>query len=178
MEIYNKNGLLFIIQIDHLSGELIGALIDYFYEAGAKNVQVIPTVTKKNRPAHVFLVDGNEKSADKIESVIIHECGSSGWHRVETHHRHTDVTLINFQIEIRANGSTFKTEVAGKQIANDKSGIRPEYESCKELKEKLSSHCGETVSIRHIYTALTELFKNDHDKLIIEGGIVLWKKAK
>ena len=86
MDIYTKTGLLFVIQVDHLSGEIIGDLIESFYSAGAKNVQVISTITKKNRPAYMIVVDGNEASADEIERVIVEECGSSGWHRISTKH--------------------------------------------------------------------------------------------
>lgn len=36
MDIYSKEGLLILVQIDHLSGELLGNVIEDFYDAGAK----------------------------------------------------------------------------------------------------------------------------------------------
>lgn len=50
MRFYSKKGLLFLIQADHLTGELPGDVIDSFYQAGAKNVQASSTVTKKTVP--------------------------------------------------------------------------------------------------------------------------------
>ena len=35
----------------------MGSVIEYLYDAGACNVQVIPTITKKNRPGYLFLID-------------------------------------------------------------------------------------------------------------------------
>lgn len=82
MRFYSKKGLLFLIQADHLTGEVPGDVIDSFYQAGTKNVQVSSTVTKKNRPAHVIMADATEATASAIEEVIVEECGSSGCHRL------------------------------------------------------------------------------------------------
>ena len=78
MDIYSEGGLIFLVMVDHLNGELLGGVIDSFYAAGAKNVQIISSITKKNRPSYIILIDGNENSAEKIENVIINECGSYG----------------------------------------------------------------------------------------------------
>lgn len=77
-----------------MDGEIIGSVIDSFYEAGAKNVQIVTAVTKKNRPSYMIFVDAREKDADAIEQVIVEECGSSGWHRIETCHRYTNVSIL------------------------------------------------------------------------------------
>ena len=45
--LYSKEGMLLLVQVDHLNGELLGEVIDHFYEAGAKNVQIVSTITKK-----------------------------------------------------------------------------------------------------------------------------------
>lgn len=159
MDIYTKTGLLFVIQVDHLSGEIIGDLIESFYSAGAKNVQVISTITKKNRPAYMIVVDGNEASADEIERVIVEECGSSGWHRISTKHRHTAVSIVEREIWVYVGEDRFVFTAKGKQIAEDLKNIRPEYESCVSLREKLQFY-KKQISIREIYARLADLFHN------------------
>lgn len=56
MEIHSKNGLVFMVQVDHLTGECVGQAIDHLYGAGAANVQVVSAITKKNRPSYMFLL--------------------------------------------------------------------------------------------------------------------------
>ena len=48
MNFYSKEAVLFLVQVDHLSGEILGDVVDSFYAAGAKNVQIISSITKKN----------------------------------------------------------------------------------------------------------------------------------
>ena len=107
MDIYSEGGLIFLVMVDHLNGELLGGVIDSFYAAGAKNVQIISSITKKNRPSYIILIDGNENSAEKIENVIINECGSYGWHRISTDHRHTSVSIITKEIEVVLESGSF-----------------------------------------------------------------------
>ena len=107
MDIYSEGGLIFLVMVDHLNGELLGGVIDSFYAAGAKNVQIISSITKKNRPSYIILIDGSESSAEKIENVIINECGSYGWHRISTDHRHTSVSIITKEIEVVLESGSF-----------------------------------------------------------------------
>ena len=34
MDIYSEGGLIFLVMVDHLNGELLGGVIDSFYAAG------------------------------------------------------------------------------------------------------------------------------------------------
>ncbi|MCD8098645.1 MAG: DUF111 family protein [Lachnospiraceae bacterium] len=137
MKLYSKKGILFLVQLDHLCGEILGDVIESFYQAGAKNVQVLNTITKKNRPGYIILIDGSEAASGAIENVIVEECGSSGWHRIDTCHRHTDVLYLQKSIHIAFDDVAFDFQARGKQIADDQSGIRPEYDSCAQLREEL-----------------------------------------
>lgn len=166
MNIYNKNGILFLVQLDHLSGEILGDVLNSFYEAGAKNVQIINTITKKNRPGHMIMIDGTEKTASDIEAVIVNECGSSGWHRIETCHRHTDVAYISKTFLVHLENHSFEFLAKGKQIANDPQTIRPEYDSCIELQAELLKY-QKKVGIQRIHTLLTNAFLYEDSNILI-----------
>lgn len=160
MNFYSKKGLLFLVQIDHLSGEIMGDVIDSFYEAGAKNVQVLSTITKKNRPGYLMLIDGAENTASAIEEIIVEECGSSGWHRIDTCHRHTDLAYLSKTVQIFVGEASFSFTLKGKQIADDSQMIRPEYDSCAALRTELKKY-GKSVSIRRLQTLLASIFTED-----------------
>ena len=159
MNFYSKKGILLLVQIDHLSGELIGNVIESFYQAGAKNVQVLSTLTKKNRPGHILLIDASAQTVEALEKIIVEECGSSGWHRIDTCHRHTDVFYLSRTITFRLkdSGEVFCLAINGKQIADDTETIRPEYDSCLALQQELKRR-GKTVGIRRIQRLLENVF--------------------
>ncbi len=166
MKIYSEEGLIFIVTVDHLNGEILGSVIDCFYSAGAKNVQIINSVTKKNRPSYIIMIDGNQDSAENIESVIINECGSSGWHRIATNHRHTDVSVVSKNITVIFGDIKFAFCAKGKQIADDCKNIRPEHISCEELKKELFKY-NKNISMKQIYMALYNVFYDDDSSEII-----------
>ncbi len=166
MKIYSEDGILFIVTVDHLNGEVLGDVIDSFYSAGAKNVQIINSITKKNRPSYVIMIDGCVNSAENIEAVIVNECGSSGWHRFSTSHRHTEVSIVEKNVIVRCEDICFSFLAKGKQIANDTKNIRPEYDSCAELKKELLRY-NKKISIKQIFTALSDLFHNDSSNEIV-----------
>lgn len=167
MILYSKEGLIFLIQVDHLNGELIGNMIDSFYEAGAKNVQIVSAVTKKNRPSYMIFVDAREKDADAIEQVIVEECGSSGWHRIETCHRHTNVSILKKDITIRTAKATYEFQVEGKVIDDDTANARPEYENCASLKKFLQEKEGRTIPLRKLTGYIAEAFHEDKNEIRI-----------
>ncbi len=160
MNFYSKKGLLFLVQIDHLSGEIIGDVIDSFYEVGAKNVQVLSAITKKNRPGYLMLIDGTESTASAIEEIIVEECGSSGWHRIDTCHRHTDLKYLAKAVQISVGEASFSFTLRGKQIADDSQMIRPEYDSCAALQAELKKY-GKSVSFRRLQAMLASVFRED-----------------
>lgn len=167
LELYSKDGTLFFVQIDHLTGELLGHIIDCFYEAGAKNVQIVNSITKKNRPAYLLFIDGTKADAAKIEQIIVEECGSSGWHRIETCHRHTRVSVLTREIKVRTAKSVYNFTARGKVIDEDVKNIRPEYDDCLKLKELLWEKEGTAFPLRQLQKDLAELLRNEREELIL-----------
>ncbi len=161
-DIFSKKGTLFIVQIDHISGEIIGSIFDCLYQAGALNVQCLQTITKKNRPGNVFIIDVPPEKADFIEKLIINELDSTGWHKIETDHRHVPVEMVYKKIEVVHDLSKFAFEVKGKQMKGIPESVRPEHSCCVELKEKLKILSGIDISLKQIYMKLQAvLWKED-----------------
>ncbi len=64
--------------VDDISGEIIGQTIDVLFEKGAKDVSVIPVITKKGRPGQIIKVISNLEDAQKLARTLIDETGSLG----------------------------------------------------------------------------------------------------
>lgn len=163
-----------MVQVDHLSGENIGQVIGYLYNAGASNVQVIPTITKKNRPSHLIVIDCREKYADEIEEVIARELTTGGWHRINTEHRHLGTEIIKRTVEIKCDNKVFDFVVQGKLIKNEQSSIRPEHENCIALKDAVFQHVGVHISLTEAHNKISELLNcSDKNEIFIEGNNLL-----
>lgn len=169
--LYSKEGMLLLVQVDHLNGEILGEVIDHFYEAGAKNVQVVSTITKKNRPSYMIFIDTKEQYAEALESIIVSDCGSSGWHRIHTCHRHTNVSVITRDIKIKTQHGEYNFQVQGKVINDDEANARPEYENCVRLKELLKEKEGLEVPLRYLTNYIADVFYENKNEIIIKGGL-------
>lgn len=163
MNIFTKKGLVFLIQVDHLSGENLGQIIHYLYDAGASNVQIIPTITKKNRPAHLCFIDCRPEYGDRIEEVIARELTTGGWHRIDTVHRHLCTDIIKRPVTVVSESGSFDFIVEGKKIGDDGSNIRPEHQNCIDLKDEILKKLEMQISLNGAYFKLSEVL-NDEDK--------------
>jgi pyridinium-3,5-bisthiocarboxylic acid mononucleotide nickel chelatase len=118
-----KNGQLLLFQVDHLSGEEIGYLIDRVYIWGAKNVHAIPTVTKKGRPGYIILVDaGDREEATLVESMAM-EFGLFGYHQIQTIHWHQTAATKAKSLKVRYKGKEIATKIHFKFCGPEKAPV-------------------------------------------------------
>ena len=156
----SKPGVLLYVQTDHLNGETLGAAIEVLYRSGASNVNVISSLTKKNRPGQIILIDCLPTSLGKLESVVSRELQVSGWHRIDTQHCYQNVRCTQRNVTIQYESGSFDFSVEGKIMNDDWINIRPESRCCLALKEELENR-GITISLpeieRRLYRALTDV---------------------
>lgn len=140
LPMYEKKGIVLLVQVDHLSGETIGTVIDDLYEAGAHNVQVLSSITKKNRPGYVFLIDGNETHLAAIEQIILLELGATGWHLLHTGHRHTATRSFSHRVTFATPDGPLELTAKFKAVKARPEMLRPEHASCLEIRQALRQH--------------------------------------
>ena len=64
--------------VDDVSGEVLANVIDKVMDGGAKDVSVIPTITKKGRPGHIISVICDSSHANHLLDVLVLETGTLG----------------------------------------------------------------------------------------------------
>jgi uncharacterized protein (DUF111 family) len=138
LNLHTKEGCLFYVQEDHLTGEEIGSSIDRLYRAGAHNVQVIPTVTKKNRIGHLFLIDTTDARRNSVEKEIILSLRVSGWHCISTIHRYLSVDYLKEPLTVKTGNESFIFTAEIKKTYGIETTLRPENRSCSALQQKLA----------------------------------------
>ena len=117
--------------VDDVSGEVLAHVIDKAMSSGAKDVSIIPTMTKKGRPSHMISVICAPKDVDRLANVLISETGTLGI-RIRSSERFiVPRKIIPFKIKIQNKDFAIQCKTAGKSF-------KVEYDDIKKVSEKLS----------------------------------------
>ena len=158
---YSKPRILIVAMCDNITGEAVGESFDNLYGAGAKNVQIMNTITKKNRPGYLYIIDCDEQCIDSIEEVLIREIGTTGWHRINSEHCYTDVECLKKNIVFSYEGRTITEEAACKYSPNVPEPYRIERECLEVLQEKIEDLLKLRISKQRLSHLLTQAFQNE-----------------
>ena len=135
-QINDKESLVMLeTNIDHLSGEVLGYLFEKLLAIGALDVNIIPMIMKKNRPAYLLRVLCKSDKADIITKSIFYETGTLGIRSIPQVHR--DVIQRNFR-KFVVNIGGISEEVTFKlaTLNNDLISARIEFEDAKVISLK------------------------------------------
>lgn len=122
--------------VDDASGEVIGSLIDNLMEKGAKDVSVIPIVTKKSRPAYIIRVICDYGQLNTVLNTLIQESGTLGV-RVQQTSRYL-VPRVVLSVPVNIKGEEFVVRV---KVVKEQDKIvytKPEYDDVKNVAAKLN----------------------------------------
>jgi uncharacterized protein (DUF111 family) len=117
--------LLLETNVDDMSSEWIGHLMDRLFEDGALDVAVTPILMKKNRPAHKLTIIAPLQREKEITDTLFCESTTIGVRRTETER----IVLERETEEIEAPWGTIRIKIArhrGEQV-----GASPEFEDLK-----------------------------------------------
>jgi hypothetical protein len=149
-----------------MSGELLGEALTRLCSAGAVNVQLLPTLTKKGRPGQLLLIDVRHDQLASVEETLLAEFGVTGWHRLATQHVSFRTENLNCNLTILTPAGTLREQVEGKRLTNPSGPIVLEHRSCVALSEKLLAKCGLHVPLREVVRLVGGALNGDGDPRI------------
>lgn len=118
--------------VDDVTGQVLGNLIDELLASGAKDVSIIPVTMKKGRSGHIIHVIAKSEDSDVLARKIIEETGSLGIRIIPVKHRLIAQREM-CKVDVTINGKIF---VVAAKIARDLRGvilnISVEFEDCKK----------------------------------------------
>lgn len=121
--------------VDDVSGEILGYVVERMMTEGAKDVTILPTTTKKNRPGHLISVIAAPEDEQRLSQLLITETGSLGV-RVLRCDRHLLAREL-LPVTIKVDDQEISIRV---KIAKNRRGtilqIKPEYEDVKQAAQK------------------------------------------
>ena len=118
--------------VDDVSGEVLAHVIDKVMTNGAKDISIIPTMTKKGRPGHLVSVICSQKDVDRLTHILTSETGTLGV-RIRLSERFImPRKIIPIRVKIQNSDFTVRCKTAGKSF-------KVEYDDIKKISEKLGS---------------------------------------
>ena len=122
--------------VDDVSGEVLAHVIDKVMSRGAKDVSVIPTITKKGRPGHIISVICDSNNVNQLLDVLVSETGTLGV-RIRTSDRLIiPRQILTMKIRIRNQNFTVRCKVA--KSGSNRKQFKVEYDDIKKISEKLA----------------------------------------
>ena len=91
--------------IDDVSGEVLGYMIDKIMSSGAKDITVSPAITKKGRPTHLVSIICNSESVNSVLDTLVSETGTLGV-RIRSSSRYV-VPRIMVTVPVMIHGKNF-----------------------------------------------------------------------
>jgi hypothetical protein len=124
--------------VDDVTGEVLGNLIEALIEMGARDVSIIPATMKKGRSGQLIRVVCKAEDGPALSRRMMLETGTLGIRVIPVKHRHIakrDVKVINVCVNDNKYGMRFK-------VATDLNGhildLSVEFDDAKKVARELS----------------------------------------
>jgi hypothetical protein len=122
--------------IDDISGEIIGNMIEQLTEAGAKDVTVLQGISKKNRPTHLIRVISDRTQVNTILEILFRETGTIGVRIQEIQRVILPRSSITVPVKIHDNIFNIKVK-----ITKDSNGktltVKPEFQDLVDIASRI-----------------------------------------
>ncbi|MDH3834561.1 MAG: DUF111 family protein, partial [Nitrosopumilus sp.] len=130
--------------VDDVSGEILGNLIEKIMEKGAKDVSIFHGIAKKGRPMNLVSVICNDEQVDEIVDTLILETGTLGI-RISESNRFTVPRSIH-NVSILLNGKSFQINYK-KSSFKGNTDFKIEFDDLKNISNTINKSIKETESL-------------------------------
>ncbi|MCV0393196.1 MAG: nickel pincer cofactor biosynthesis protein LarC [Nitrosopumilus sp.] len=130
--------------VDDVSGEILGNLIEKLMDKGAKDVSIYHGITKKGRPTNLVTVICDDKRVDNLVDTLVLETGTLGIRIFESNR--FIVPRISDSISLTLNEETFEVHFK-KSTFKGKTDFKIEFDDLKKISNTIDKSIKETESL-------------------------------
>jgi uncharacterized protein (TIGR00299 family) protein len=130
--------------VDDVSGEILGNLIEKIMEKGAKDVSIYHGITKKGRPTNLVSVICSDENVEKIVDTLVLETGTLGI-RISESNRFIVPRTIH-TVSLTLNGESFQVNYK-KSSFKGKIDFKIEFDDLKTVSNTIEKSIKETESL-------------------------------
>ena len=120
--------------VDDVSGEILGYLIEKIMKIGAKDISIYPGITKKGRPTNLISIMCDDEKIETITDILVLETGTLGI-RISDSNR-LIVSRTNHSFSLTFEGKSFEINYK-KSTYKEKTHFKIEFEDLKNISETL-----------------------------------------
>ena len=120
--------------VDDVSGEILGYLIEKIMKVGAKDISIYPGITKKGRPTNLISVICDDEKIEIITDILVLETGTLGI-RISDSNR-LIVSRTNHSFSLTFEGKSFEINYK-KSTYKEKTHFKIEFDDLKNISETL-----------------------------------------
>jgi len=130
--------------VDDVSGEILGNLIEKIMEKGAKDVSIYHGITKKGRPTNLVSVICSDENVEKIVDTLVLETGTLGIRIFESNRFIVPRTVHT--VSLTLNGRSFQINYK-KSFFKGKTDFKIEFDDLKNVSNTIEKSIKETESL-------------------------------
>ena len=130
--------------VDDVSGEILGNLIEKIMEKGAKDVSIYHGITKKGRPTNLVSVICSDENVEKIVDTLVLETGTLGI-RISESNRFIVPRTIH-TVSLTLNGKSFQVNYK-KSSFKGKTDFKIEFDDLKNVSNTIDKSIKATESL-------------------------------
>ena len=130
--------------VDDISGEILGNLIEKIMQKGARDVSIYHGIAKKGRPTNLVSVICDDQNIDEIVDTLVLETGTLGV-RISESHRFV-VPRTNEIVSLVINGRTFNVRYK-KSTFKGKTDFKIEFDDLQNVSDTIDISIKETESL-------------------------------
>ena len=130
--------------VDDVSGEILGNLIEKIMDKGARDISIYHGITKKGRPTNLVSVICGDECVDDVVDTLVLETGTLGI-RISDSNRFTVPRTIH-DVSLTLLGHSFKVNYK-KSIFKGKTDFKIEFDDLKKISKIIDKSIKETESL-------------------------------
>ena len=120
--------------VDDVSGEILGYLIEKIMKVGAKDISIYPGITKKGRPTNLISIMCDDEKIETITDILVLETGTLGIRISDSNRLIVSRTKHSFSLTFE--GKSFEINYK-KSNHKGKTHFKIEFEDLKNIAETL-----------------------------------------
>lgn len=121
--------------LDDVTGEVIGNLIEVLMEHGALDVSVVPATMKKGRNGCLISLIAREDDIDEMSKTVMRETGSLGLRIFPLLHRIV-AERESLSVPVAVGGGLMHVAVKVGRIDGEVFSLKPEFDDCQKVARK------------------------------------------
>jgi uncharacterized protein (TIGR00299 family) protein len=118
--------------VDDVTGEVLGNLLELLMESGALDVSVVPILMKKGRSGSAIRAIAREDDKERISRLMMRETGSLGVRVFPLLHRYV-AERETLEVEVAIQGRSWRAAAKASRLDDEVLGYKPEYEDCRRI---------------------------------------------